>query len=134
MNRDKKWVRYTATTVRILLALIFILSGISYFFTPEATIIGDAASVSGKFMTALLGTGYFLPVLKIIELVSGLIMLFSKRLTAFALILLSPIIIHIFLYSLFLYQSIIIAPIVLGIFAIFLAWYNWAKYAPLFRK
>ena len=133
MNRGKNWVQNTATTVRILMAFVFVVSGISYFFSPVTAIIGDPGSPSGVFIVGLLNTGYFLPFLKVTEIISGLI-LFSKRFSAFALVILAPIIVQIFLYAIFLNRAITLVAIILGAVEIFLAWYNWHKFAPLFKK
>lgn len=133
--KDKKGIRYTATTVRILLGLIFFGVGLMYFFmSPEAN-LGDPTTASGQFMAALYATGYFLPFLKATEVVCGFLLLFFKRFTSLALVILAPIIINIFLSGLigpFVIFNFI-PGVVLGAMAIFLAWYNWHKFAPLFR-
>jgi len=134
MNRGKTWVQNTAAVLRVILGLIFAFSGIGFFFTPLSTIIGDPTSTSGIFMSALIATGYFLPFLKVIEALCGLTLIFSKRFAAFILVILAPITIHIFLYSLFLYPSILFAPILLLVIEIFLAWFNWHKFAPIFKR
>ncbi len=95
----------------------------------------DLNTPSGQFMSALMATGYFLPFLKIAEGVAGF-MLFFKRWTPLALLILAPIVINIAL------ANTLLAPIsafgvgmTLAIVAIsaFLAWYHRDKYAPLFK-
>ncbi len=134
MNKDGKSLRYTAITARILLGFVFFAGGISYFFMKEAPT--DMMPTAAKdFFLALTATKYFFPLLKATETVAGF-MLFFKRWVPLALIILAPILINILFYGIFLDPSsmglVIVA--ILYLLEIFLAWYNWEKYAPLFRK
>ena len=52
-------------------------------------------------MGGLAATGYFFPVLKIVEITGGLLLLIRK-LPALALVLLAPIVVQIFLFHAFL--------------------------------
>ncbi len=136
MNRESKGVRRAATAARILLALVFFVFGLMYFFTPIEKIPMDPSTPQGQFMAALFATGFFLPVLKIVETIAGL-MLFTKRWAALALVILAPIIVQIMLFDIFIASpnpgGIPLATVISAL-AIFLAWFNWQKYAPLFRK
>lgn len=133
MDQNKRFNK-TATVLRILLALTFFAGGWSYFFTPVDKIPMDLGTADGRFMAALFTTGYFLPFLKIVEGIAGT-MLFFKRWTPLALIILAPITINIFLFGLFLApQGSYIFGMVLGIIQIFLAWKNFDKYRALFQK
>lgn len=134
MNENKK-LKYTYNIARIILALVFFVFGFSYFFTPAESMVLDLNTSSGQFMSALLATGYFLPFLKFVEGLAGF-MLFFKRWTPLALIVLAPIIINIAL------ANTLLAPIssfgigialAIVVIAVFLAWYHRDKYAPLFR-
>ena len=126
----EKIIKYTSAGVRWILGLIFFLGGLSYFFMKEIPL--DLTTPGGQYMAALLATGFFLPFLKIVETLAGL-MLFFKRWTPLALIILAPIIIQILLYFIFLDLKGLIFGIPLVIFAGFLAWVNWDKYAGLFK-
>ncbi len=127
---QSKALRYTATGSRILLGLVFFVFGFGYFFMPKMPI--DMTTVAGQFASALLATGYFFPVLKVIEGIAGF-MLFFKRWSALSLIILTPIIIQILLYDIFLDRSGLIIGVVCVILAGFLAWCNWDKYEGLFK-
>lgn len=136
MNRESAGIRRTATVARIILALVFFVFGLMYFFTPIDKMPIDPATPDGAYMAALLATGFFLPFLKAVETIAGL-MMFWKRWAALSLVVLAPIIVQIFLFDIFL-----AAPnpggipmiTIISLLAIFLAWYDWPKYAPLFRK
>ena len=84
---------------RLSLGFIFTLMGVNGFlnFLPMPPMTAEA----GAFMGALMGTGYFFPFLKIIEISAGL-MLLSGRMVPLALVLLSPIILNILAFHIFL--------------------------------
>lgn len=131
--RDNKVVSRIATVARILLALVFTVFGAMYFFTSVEMMPLDLSTKVGQFNAGMLATGYFMPFLKVVEIISGL-MLFFKRFTALALVILAPIIINIALYGLFLAPEGLIMGIIISVLAVFLAWFNFDKYRPLFTK
>lgn len=80
---------------RIVLGLIFTVFGLNGFFNflpppklPEAAV---------PYMTGLASTGYFFPVLKLVEVVAGICLL-AGVFVPLALILLAPIVVHIALF------------------------------------
>jgi putative oxidoreductase len=128
---ESKALKYTALTARILLGLVFVVFGFGYFFMGDMPI--DISTPAGKYASGLLASGFFFPFLKIVEGIAGL-MLFFRRWTPLALLILAPIIIQILFYDIFLDSSGLIVGIVVTILAIFLGWYNWDKYKGLFEK
>ncbi len=126
---EGKGIRYTTVAARILLGLVFFVFGLAYFFMSDTPV--DTSTPGGQYMAALLATGFFLPVLKIAETIAGF-MLFFKRWTPLALLILAPIVLQIFLYMVFLDPTAIIMGIVLVALLAFLAWRNWDKYKGLF--
>ena len=82
-----------------LLGLVFFVFGLNGFFQflpmPE---MGEAA---GAYFGGLAATGYFLPVLKIVETVCGLLLLL-RLFSPLALVLLAPVVVQILLFHLFL--------------------------------
>jgi uncharacterized membrane protein YphA (DoxX/SURF4 family) len=92
-------MKYAILAVRYLLGVIFVVFGLNFFFqflpmpepTPEA----------GAFMGALFATGYMFPLIKVIEIVTGLALL-ANRFVPLALVLLAPITVNIFLVHLLL--------------------------------
>lgn len=89
----KKWLELGT---RYLMGLIFVVFGLNGFlhFIPVPPPANEQA---GAFMGGLAAAGYFFPVLKITEIVAGL-MLLAGRFVPLALILLAPIVVQIFLY------------------------------------
>jgi len=85
--------------VRSLLGLLLIVFGLNVFLgfmePPEP------AAAGGKFMGALIGTGYMWQVIGGVKLLSGCLLLF-KRWVPFALILMAPISVNIVLFHVFL--------------------------------
>lgn len=128
--KENKGLYYTSIGARILLGLAFLVFGFGYFFMKDMPM--DVTTPAGKFFSALLATGYFMPFLKTVEGVAGF-MLFFKRWTPLALLILAPIIIQIILYGIFLDSSGLVIGVVCALLAAFLAWYNWDKYAGLFK-
>ena len=85
--------------VQGLMGLIFLVFGLNGFlhFIPNPELSGDA----GTYMGGLAAAGYFFPVLKIVEIVGGLLLLIRKF-PALALVLLAPVVVQIFLFHAFL--------------------------------
>lgn len=95
-----------------LLGLIFFVFGLNGFlnFLPQP----DLPEGAQAFMGGLAGANYFFPVLKLVEVVAGLLLLIRKF-PALALVLLAPIVVQILLFHLFLApdpQGIVVAILV----------------------
>lgn len=91
----------TATLIaRILLGLIFVLTGLDGFFgfLPMPAPQGQAA----EFMGILVGSGWIY-VIKVLELAGGILLL-SGRLVPLGLVFLGPLIVNIFIFHLLLYS------------------------------
>jgi uncharacterized membrane protein YphA (DoxX/SURF4 family) len=88
---------------RSLLGLIFLVFGLNFFlhFIPMAS---PPPGKAGAFQGGLLGSGYFFPFMKVIEVISGLFLIIN-RYTAFFLLLLFPITVNICLFHAFLAPS-----------------------------
>ncbi|MES2893700.1 MAG: hypothetical protein V4725_16880 [Bacteroidota bacterium] len=88
---------------RILLGFIYLVFGLDYFFQfipyqPNHT--GKVAA----FKSALLGVGYFYPMLKSIQIVGGISLLIN-RYAAFFAVVLFPVSLNVFLYHTILVPS-----------------------------
>lgn len=118
---------------RILLGLIFFVFGLNGFLqflpAPPST---DAANAFGG---ALFATGYFFPVLKATETISGLLLLTGFA-APLALVILAPITIQILLYHSFLTPGLqfLALPLLILVLHVTAAVAFWPLYRPLFRR
>ena len=124
--------KYAVIGARVILGLIFAVFGLNGFFQfmPMPPMPGPA----GAFAGALAASGYFFPFMKSIEVITGVMILTGIQLP-FALILLAPIAINIFLFHLFLVGpgTIGMAVVILALM-LFLAWNFRSHYAAIFKK
>lgn len=114
--------------VRVLMGLLFIFGSIAFFLK-----LGGEPQLEGNMKTyfdGLVASGYFLPLLKITELVCG-IALVAGRFVPLALVILAPIIINIFFVHAFLDRSGLPIAIFLVAANSFLAYAYWDKFKPL---
>lgn len=84
--------RHAPTAARLLLGLVFVVFGLNFFFNfiPQPEHAGEA----GVFLGALFATGYMFPLIKVTEIVAGL-MLLTNRFVPLALLLLAPVLVNI---------------------------------------
>ncbi len=103
---------------RILLGAIFLVHGLNVFFGffPMPPLEG----AGGAFMSALIQSGYFLPALATMEIVSGFLLLVA-RYVPLALILLAPLTLNILAFHVFLAPAGLVFAIVLVGLNVFLA-------------
>jgi len=125
-----KGLRIGVIIARFVMGFIFFAGGVSYFFMDMKGV--DFTTPSGKFTAAMLATGYFLPFLKATETAMGFL-LFFKRSTPLALLVLAPIILQINLFHGFLMPSGLPLALALLALGIFLAWAHWDKYKAIFE-
>ncbi len=85
--------------VRVLLGLLLIVTGFNKFlmFMPMPEMVEPAK----QFMEALVATGYVMPIVAFVEIVTGIMIIFN-RYQALALVILFPIMLNAFLFHLFL--------------------------------
>ncbi|MBX2995299.1 MAG: DoxX family protein [Bdellovibrionaceae bacterium] len=123
-------MKHVTLVVRILLGLIFVASGISFFLVTPPPMEGPIAT----FFAGMAATKYFFILLKGTEIVCGL-MLLSGLFVPLALVILAPIILNIFLVHLFIApepMSMVVA-VVLGLFEIYLAFFS-PQYSPKIKQ
>lgn len=123
-------MKYFTMGARILMGLIFVGSGVAFFFTTPPPMEGPM----GQFFTGLAATGYFFYLLKFTEIICGL-MLLVGRFVPLALVVLAPVILNIFLVHVFLApdpMALVIA-LVLGAFEIYLAFCS-KEYSPTIKS
>jgi putative oxidoreductase len=117
---------------RILLGFIYLVFGLDYFFhfipyDPHHT--GKVAA----FKDALLGAGYFYPMLKSIQIVGGLSLLTNWYAPFFAVVVF-PISVNVLLYHTFLVPSGWLMGVVLIVPNLFLGYAYRKYYSGMFVK
>lgn len=116
----------------VLLGLIFFVFGLNGFlnFIPAPEPTGTAAEFFGGLMAA----GYFIPVLKIVEIVCGALILL-RLFVPLALVVLAPVVVQIFLFHAFLdVPANLVLPIVLVALQAYLGFVVYkSSFAPLLR-
>ena len=114
--------------VRTLMGLLFIFGSVAFFLK-----LGGEPQLSGNMKTyfdGLTASTYFLPLLKITELVCG-IALVSGRFVPLALVILSPIIVNIFFVHSFLEPKGLPVAILLVLANAFLGYAYFDKFKPI---
>jgi putative oxidoreductase len=113
--------------IRILMGLIFLGSGIAFFFTTPPPMEGPIAD----FFKGMAATGYFFYLLKVTEIVCGL-MLISGLFVPLALVILAPVVLNIFLLHAFMAPDGLPIAIVLGILQVYLSFFS-KEYSPAIK-
>lgn len=119
---------------RYLLGLIFFIfggAGLFNLFPPPP----DMPTNLQTFMTGIMATGYFMPLLKATETACGLLLLTGFA-PALALVILAPISINIFMVHTFLTPGLenLIMPVAIIALHITAATGYWRIYRPLFNR
>lgn len=124
---------------RIILGLIYFIfggMGLAMAFglmqMPETPPM-QAAAVG--FMQGMMGTGYFIPFLKLTETSCGILLLIGLA-APLSLIILAPITLQIILFHAFLTPNLseLILPLFMGILHTIAMSSYWGKYKPLYLK
>ncbi|MGB5285205.1 MAG: DoxX family protein [Polyangiales bacterium] len=112
-------MKFAIIGARVFLGLVFVVFGLNGFFhfipTPEM------AEAAGSLMGALVATGYFMMVVKLVEVLAGL-MILTGRFLPLGLILLAPVSVHILLFHVFLDPKSLPMAIFIIVLQLFLAW------------
>lgn len=117
-------MKYISLIARLLMGLVFVGSGVSFFFTTPPPLEGDM----GAFFNGMMATHYFFYLLKFTEIGCGLLLL-SGFFVPLALVILAPIILNIFLVHAFMMPSGLPLAIVLGVLEIYLSFFS-VEYSP----
>lgn len=125
----------TVDAPRVLLALVFLVgaaNGFAWMITGQDLIHPPTSEAGLRFEAALRESGFLWPLMKSIDLVAGLMLLFNRA-PALALLLLLPIIVVIVLFHLVLNPGGLPIAVLLSVLTAMLlfAWRD--RYAPLFR-
>ena len=115
--------------LRSLLGLIFLVFGLNLFLhfihnPPEQPVATD-------FLGGLFKAGYFFPLLGATQVVSGVLLL-TGMMVPFALALLAPVIVNIFMFHLFLAPDGLPIAVAVVVLEVILVWMHREAFAPLF--
>ena len=129
-SSKSKTFTITAHIARVILGLIFLVFGLNGFFhfiqMPPPT------GTAGEFMYGLVKAGYLLPLMALIQVISGILLL-SGTLVPLALLLLFPIVLNIFLFHLALAPGGLgLAVIIMGALIVLVIYY-WPVFKPIFK-
>ena len=114
---------------RIILGLIFTVFSINFFVPFLPIPMPDHPPEAGAFLGALMGSGYMFHFIKIVELIGGIMLLIGICIP-FALVLLAPIVVNIFLFHIFLDP----AGFLMGLFIFLLELYLLYSHRSAFSK
>lgn len=117
-----------ALVARLLLGLIFLGSGIAFFFSTPPPMEGPIAD----FFKGMMATHYFFYLLKGTEISCGLLLLVG-RFVPLALVVLAPIVLNIFLIHAFLMPQGLGLALFLGLLEIYLAFFS-PEYSPKIKQ
>lgn len=121
--------RFVSHLPRLFLGLVFTafgLMGLLHLMPAQPVPEG----IAGTYMQALSGT-YLLTLVKLTEVVGGLLLL-SNRFVAFGAVLLAPVVVNIFAAHALVMGHGVGLPIALVAALAFTAWQHRATYRPLF--
>jgi len=123
-------MRLAVTTARSLLGLIFVIYGVNYFI-PFVSL--PATSPEGQeLLDAFAASGFFLPLLRVTQLVAGIALL-ANRFAPLAVVILAPIVVNIVLYDIFLDLAGLPMGILLLALQSFLGWAYCDDYERLLK-
>ena len=123
---------------RIILGLIYFVFGsmglaiaVGLMPMPESP-MPEAATA---FMKGIMGSGYFFPILKVTEVVCGLLLL-TGRAAPLALVVIAPVTLHIILFHAFLTPGVsnLVLPLVMVLAQVVAMSAYWNVYRLLFAK
>ena len=123
-------MRIAMIVVRTLMGLLFLFASVSYFLNlvPKPDLSGTVKT----FNEGLESVGYFMPLLKTVELLCGLAFVVG-RFVPLATILIAPIIVNIFCFHAFVDRTGLPVAIFLVLANGFVAYYYRKSYAELLK-
>ena len=126
-------MKIAVIVIRVLLGAMFLFASISYFmkYMPDEKPVMSADQTT--FMAGVMATVYLMPLIKITELVSGILLLIGRTAPLAALIIF-PVTLNIFLYHLYLGPKELPLVGAMLLFNLFLFYAYRQKYLPILSK
>lgn len=109
-------MKHLPTIARILLGLMFVFGGVTGLFELAEPEMGEEGAA---FMGAIMDTGYLWPVIKVTEIVCGVLLILGMF-VPLALVVLAPVVLNILLFHIFLEPS----GVAIGLFLVVLGLYT----------
>ncbi|MEH3114176.1 DoxX family protein [Pedobacter terrae] len=125
-------MKIAVIVVRVLLAAMYLFASVSFFLhiMPKAP---EMTAAQTTFMSGVMASVYLMPLIKVTELIGGVLLLINRTAPLAALIIF-PVTLNIFLYHAFLSPKELPMVGVMLIFNLFLFYAYRAKYLPIVSK
>ena len=114
-------MKFAIIGARVLLGLLFLVFGLHGFFQFSFIPAPEMNEAAGSLMGAFIATGYFMMVVKLVEVVAGL-MILTGRFLPLGLTLLAPVSVSILFFHTFLDRGGLGMAIFIVAMQLFLAW------------
>ncbi|MBO9666807.1 MAG: acyltransferase [Bdellovibrio sp.] len=121
------------TPARLIYGLLWVIFGLNFFFHFLPMPQQQMSEAAGTYMTGLAAASYFFPLLKVTEVVVGLLLL-ANIAVPLALVVISPIVLQILLYHTILVPDGAPIAIAMTVLNLFLGIAYWNNFKPLFKK
>jgi len=120
------------TVARVIFGLLYLVFGLNFFFNflPAQP---QPEGAAGAYLGGLFQSGYFFPLLKGIEVITGALLL-AGFFVPLSVAVLAPISLHIFLFHTILVPEGAPIGILVLVLNLFLAWAYRANFKPLFQS
>jgi hypothetical protein len=127
-HKSKGITRYLPATARVLMGLLFCVTGLNGFlnFLPQTPMPDGAVAFAG----ALMKTGYLFQLIMGTQLIVGVLLL-TNRFVPLALALIAPIIVNIVAFHVFLAPSGLGLALVVLVLEVYLAWAYRKAFRPM---
>jgi len=122
-------MKITTIIIRVLLAAMYLFASVSYFihYMPKTPVMTDAQKT---FMAGVMASVYLMPLIKVTELVSGILLLIGRT-APLAAVIIFPVTLNIFFYHLYLAPKDLPMVGVMLLFNLFLFYSYRKKYMPI---
>ncbi|MDE2924162.1 MAG: DoxX family protein [Acidobacteriota bacterium] len=124
-------MKHLPTIARILLGLLFVFGGVTGLFElVEQPEVGEEAAA---FMGAIMDTGYLWPVIKVTEIVCGVLLILGMF-VPLALVVLAPVALNILLFHVFLEPSGLVFGVVLLVLGLYTAHQHRESFSGVLKR
>jgi len=128
--RQAALLRRLNVFANLVLAMIFIVVPLNSLLNVVET--GPMGAESSTFVKAMKDTGYLWTLLKLVEILAGLLALAGW--SPLSVLILAPVVLNIFAFHLFLERSGLPLAVLILALELFQAWRFRKYYAPLFKR